>query len=1064
MAGRGLSAAARSRGMGGGEPLLDWLVLTAASPAQARGYRAQLAARQRQGAFPAGMRCLVISDPKGRRAGSGSATFLVLDELARRLGTRRRRGSLFERQRVLILHCGGDSRRLPAYAAQGKLFLPLPREVGTWSREKCDTGDGRHGGEGRPGDLFDLILEDLLPLIARQPREAGGRVGGTPDGAARRGRILIASGDVLLGVAKNPVPDLTGAGLTGVAFWADARTGSRHGVYRVGADGRVTGFLQKPSPAEAAAAGAARRGKVLIDTGLVAMDPATAHRWLAAAGGGPTGRERPGAPADGLLKAIRAAAIEPIDLYAHILPTIAPAGRPGAHGPAPALARRLRRGPFRVAILPRCDFLHIGTTRQLLQLIPRSRALNRAPEPLCIFNSLVRAPVRLEERGRAGPAAVVESCLVRGPLSLGGENVLVGVDVPPAGMSLPRGIGMVVLPIGARQSAAVLFGSDDDGKTPADRGGTFLNAPLRDWALRHGLHEADLWPRGGDRTLWTARLWTFSGAAGAARGVLWMLGDEPPPKGWPGARRLSLPEILPKVDHRRLIEMRLTLQRHERAANLGRRLADDRFIHARAAVSDLEAGAEAVAALTDVLTVALAAPALDQARLLRAAAVIRERFPRVSVREPAAWAGLTAEELDRASLDSIRRAVAADASVEARGSGEPPQPSPLRRGETACASAPVRVDLAGGWTDTPPIAQEIGGAVVNAAVRIDGRRPVFATARLIDAPEVRITSIDLGRTLVLRDARSVLSHREAGDAGEQAWAALPKAALVLAGVAPADPGRPGANLQVWLAALGARAGGRGRPCRGLEIAMNAGVPKGSGLGTSSILGAVILAALERLMGRRTGPGALIRRTSVLEQMISTGGGWQDQAGGITPGAKLLLTCPGPRQTPVITPLPLDLSAGSEIGRRTLLYFTGYQRLAAGILHKVVARFLERDPATLAILSRLKAGALEMRESLRRGDVEAFASGLAEYGWLKEAIDPAATGARIKSLVRPLERDLSAWELPGAGGGGFLLMVAQDEAAAARVRLKLAAHPPNGRAQLHEAAVDGEGLTAWVKEA
>ncbi|CAJ1433667.1 unnamed protein product [Effrenium voratum] len=40
--------------------------------------------------------------------------------------------------------------------------------------------------------------------------------------------------------------------------------------------------------------------------------------------------------------------------------------------------------------------------------------------------------------------------------------------------------------------------------------------------------------------------------------------------------------------------------------------------------------------------------------------------------------------------------------------------------------SPARIDLAGGWTDTPPICYEHGGAVVNLAVRVDGKRPLGA--------------------------------------------------------------------------------------------------------------------------------------------------------------------------------------------------------------------------------------------------------------------------------------------------------------------------------------------------
>ena len=41
-------------------------------------------------------------------------------------------------------------------------------------------------------------------------------------------------------------------------------------------------------------------------------------------------------------------------------------------------------------------------------------------------------------------------------------------------------------------------------------------------------------------------------------------------------------------------------------------------------------------------------------------------------------------------------------------------------GQWITASCPARIDIAGGWSDTPPITYEHGGAVINAAVAIDG--------------------------------------------------------------------------------------------------------------------------------------------------------------------------------------------------------------------------------------------------------------------------------------------------------------------------------------------------------
>ena len=75
---------------------------------------------------------------------------------------------------------------------------------------------------------------------------------------------------------------------------------------------------------------------------------------------------------------------------------------------------------------------------------------------------------------------------------------------------------------------------------------------------------------------------------------------------------------------------------------------------------------------------------------------------------------------------------------------------------------------------------------------------------------------------------------------------------------------------------------------GLKITLLCAVPKGSGLGTSSILGAVMLAPFSRFFGRPVVMDELIRQVLQVEQMLTTGGGWQDQIGGAVGGTVGLL--------------------------------------------------------------------------------------------------------------------------------------------------------------------------------
>ena len=84
---------------------------------------------------------------------------------------------------------------------------------------------------------------------------------------------------------------------------------------------------------------------------------------------------------------------------------------------------------------------------------------------------------------------------------------------------------------------------------------------------------------------------------------------------------------------------------------------------------------------------------------------------------------------------------------------------------------------------------------------------------------------------------------------------------------------------------------------GIELSMVCAIPKGSGLGTSSILAATLLGTIGELCGLDWTRDDVFQRTMALEQMLTSGGGWQDQVGGIAPGLKLIETAPACRRPP-----------------------------------------------------------------------------------------------------------------------------------------------------------------------
>jgi hypothetical protein len=133
----------------------------------------------------------------------------------------------------------------------------------------------------------------------------------------------------------------------------------------------------------------------------------------------------------------------------------------------------------------------------------------------------------------------------------------------------------------------------------------------------------------------------------------------------------------------------------------------------------------------------------------------------------------------------------------------------VRQDQAVWASAPVRIDLAGGWSDTPPLCIEHGGAVVNAAVTLGGTLPLQAMVRVTEEPAITLHSVDAGRTAQYRSVRQLLDHRDPSQ-----WDALPRAALVLSGLVPREPG---ADLRAHLKSAGG----------GLAITLFSAVPRGS---------------------------------------------------------------------------------------------------------------------------------------------------------------------------------------------------------------------------------------------
>src|SRR5205823_4186364 len=150
------------------------------------------------------------------------------------------------------------------------------------------------------------------------------------------------------------------------------------------------------------------------------------------------------------------------------------------------------------------------------------------------------------------------------------------------------------------------------------------------------------------------------------------------------------------------------------------------------------------------------------------------------------------------------------------------------RHEEVAVEGPARIDLGGGWSDTPPFCLDWGGTVLNIAVLLNGCFPIRTTIRRLSEPVVRCVAGEGDAIAEYRTCEELLHPPGPGDAYS-----IPLTALRMSGLFE----REGA-----LADILRRMGG------GIEITTAVNLPMGSGLGTSSILAATTLRALLEMMG------------------------------------------------------------------------------------------------------------------------------------------------------------------------------------------------------------------------
>lgn len=537
----------------------DYLIVTAANDQQARSYEFQLKRRERTGQLGRVGTYLVIADIDGKRMGSGGSTIQCLAQVLERESgdlalTFDTAQEILRKLRILIVHAGGDSRRLPAYSHCGKMFVPVPAE--------------NSGGAAtilEPMTLIDRLLPSFLNL---------------PDTSI--GQIVVASGDALILFDASDV-DLSQAGITALGSNASPDEAADHGVFCLG-HGVVTQYLQKPPCSVQAALGAVSAdGESVLDLGVMSLDASAAVQLLRTfftQDRSKNGREQLRWKPESLTTVLS----HGIDLYREIccalgtettfeqyLNSLRSSGSSIDQTTLAEWFHSLHSIPFHLHKLSHCKFLHFGTTRQLIAsgnaLLAEDGATN--PGNVMILNSDVHADIR-------GENAWIEGCFVGETVALEGFNAVVGVDILshlelPAGACLDVCAGVGRPRQGREKDEEVWFMRyyhiDDSFKQSAPDGGTFCGVPLQSWLRTMGMEAAEIWTAETsekERTLWNARVFPAAREQQSFREWLWLFHIEsasPEQKErFRSADRYSSAEIAVRVDPARFHERRSALR------------------------------------------------------------------------------------------------------------------------------------------------------------------------------------------------------------------------------------------------------------------------------------------------------------------------------------------------------------------------------------------------------------------------------------------------------------------------------------------------------------------------
>lgn len=211
--------------------------------------------------------------------------------------------------------------------------------------------------------------------------------------------------------------------------------------------------------------------------------------------------------------------------------------------------------------------------------------------------------------------------------------------------------------------------------------------------------------------------------------------------------------------------------------------------------------------------------------------------------------------------------------------------------------------------------------------------------------------------------------------------------------------------------------------RGLEVVHNADLPARSGLGSSSTFTVGMLHALHALQGYIPTKRELAKQAIHVEQSrIGESVGSQDQVAAAFGGLNHIRFWNSSFE---VEPITISAERVETLQNHLLLCFTGFARTASEIAVEQIAK-TEENSTLLKEMSSITADGLDL---LRSSDFSVANFGqLLDRQWkAKRQISGSITNRELDEIYeKGIEAGAYGGKLLGAGGGGFMLFVANPE--------------------------------------